>query len=123
MSFLHEIYAVWSTYVEIGNRLSGVDRTRNHLHELVRGDTVSGPCVEESRERSDEGTEDEGNDVRPGGQRRLTLEYDDQAWKDKHQGQCPSVVKILAEILPAKKASNSKNAYQYHGASLYFCIA
>lgn len=42
------------TYVEVGDGLARVDCARNHLHELVRRDTVTHAGVERRREGSDE---------------------------------------------------------------------
>ena len=67
------------TYVEIGERASRVDRARNHLHQLVRRDTVAHPRVQERREGRDETPKEERDDVRPPRKRSLALEDHDQA--------------------------------------------
>ena len=67
------------TYVEVSHGLPGIDCASDHLHELVRRDSVTHSREQQSRERRDERADDERENVRPPWQRGLPLEYDDQA--------------------------------------------
>ena len=65
-------------YIEIRNGFSRVDSTSDHLHELIRCDTVAQAGVKKVGEGSDESTEDQCDDVGPPRERGLALEHDDQ---------------------------------------------
>ena len=66
------------TYVEVSHGLPGIDCASDHLHELIRRDTVTQAGEEKVGEGSDESTEDKCDDVGPPRERGLALEHDDQ---------------------------------------------
>ena len=67
------------THVEVRDGSARVNCASDHLHELVRRDSVTHSREQQSRERRDERADDERENVRPPWQRGLPLEYDDQA--------------------------------------------
>ena len=69
---------VVNTYIEVRDGFSRVDSTSDHLHELIRRDTVTQAGEEKVGEGSDESTEDKCDDVGPPRKRGLALEHYDQ---------------------------------------------
>ena len=68
----------WYTYVEVRDRTTRGDRTGDHFHELISGDTVAHTCEEQVGEGRDNTTEDKCDDVRPPGEGSVTLDDDNQ---------------------------------------------
>ena len=74
----------WTTCIvpKKGNRSSRGDCAGDHLHELIRCDTVAQAGVEKVGEGSDESTEDKCDDVGPPRESGLALEDNDQTWTE-----------------------------------------
>ena len=68
------------THVEVRDGLSGVDRTRDHFHQLNGGHAIAHTGVQEGGEGRNHGAEDKGCDVRPPREGGLALEYDNQTY-------------------------------------------
>src|SRR5882757_3342085 len=75
-------YGKWKsiTYVEVRDGPSWIDGTSNHLEKLVGGDSVAHACNKECREWRYDRTRDDGDNVRPNGQRRLAMKHSDKTY-------------------------------------------
>ena len=68
------------TYVEVRDGPPWIDGSSNHLENLVRSNSVPHPCNKECREWRNNRTGDERYNVRPNGQRRLSMEHTDKTF-------------------------------------------
>jgi hypothetical protein len=78
------------TYVEVRDGSSWIDGPSDHLKKLIRSNSVPHPCNKECREWRNDRTRDECYNVRPNGQRCLSVEYTDKTFvaPEKMSGVC-----------------------------------
>lgn len=68
-----------ATYIKVRNGFTGVNSGGHHLHELVRGDTITSTTKEHRRERSNQASEEQCDYVCIRRQRRVAFQHNNQA--------------------------------------------
>lgn len=86
--------------VKVRERTTGQDRTGHHLGDRVGRDSRAHDSVKEARERGDDRPEEEGDDVAPDGEGRVT--YGD---RDDSKGRAEDEAR---EIPPLKRERKEK---------------